>query len=61
MSSFNQSTGSVRRMRASDWVKVSSSKGPWVPPPAKSTKSRMSWEVIIVIYIYIYIYIYNIL
>lgn len=33
------------RLRASHWVNASSSKGPWVPPPGKATKTRMSWEV----------------
>ena len=48
----NQSTGgSVRRMKASDWVKSSTSKGPWVPPPAKTAKTRMSWDVCMVIYL----------
>ena len=48
----NQSTGgSVRRMKASDWVKSSTSKGPWVPPPAKTAKTRMSWDVCMIIYL----------
>lgn len=43
--SHKKSTGgSVRRMKASDWVKSSTSKGPWVPPPAKTAKTRMSWD-----------------
>ena len=40
-------------MRASDWVKASTSKGPWVPPPAKTSRGsdrlKMSWEVRIVV------------
>ncbi|XP_003386665.2 PREDICTED: outer dense fiber protein 2-like [Amphimedon queenslandica] len=43
---------SSRRMRASDWVKASTSKGPWIPPPGRTTRqistsggaTRMSWE-----------------
>lgn len=33
-----------RRMRASDWVKSSCSQGPWVPPPAKTSRPKMTWE-----------------
>ena len=33
------------RLRASHWVNASSSKGPWIPPPAKASKTRLSWEV----------------
>lgn len=39
-----RATSTVSRMKASDWAKASSSRGPWVPPPARSTKPRMAWE-----------------
>ncbi len=38
------------RMRASDWSKAGSSRGPWVPPPARTSgRSRMMWEVCLVL------------